>query len=88
MANQFNKSKRTKINRLPARGYYDKETIFSKKAGHEEIVITNEAVYLYCPHGYGTSKLNNNFFENKLKVQASTRNWKTTNALLELVNSI
>jgi uncharacterized protein (DUF1697 family) len=67
---------------------YDEEAIFSKKAGHEEIIITNEAVYLYCPHGYGTSKLNNNFLENKLNVAATTRNWKTTEALLELASSI
>ena len=67
---------------------YDEEAIFSKKAGQEEIVITDEAVYLYCPHGYGTSKLNNNFLENKLKVTATTRNWKTTNELLKLANSI
>lgn len=67
---------------------YDEEAIFSKRAGQEEIVITNEAVYLYCPHGYGTSKLNNNFLENKLKVKATTRNWNTTKALLELANSI
>lgn len=67
---------------------YDKEAIFSKRAGQEEIVIANKAVYLYCPHGCGTSKLNNNFLEGILSVQATTRNWKTTKALLELANSI
>ncbi|MFN8297140.1 MAG: DUF1697 domain-containing protein [Chitinophagales bacterium] len=35
---------------------------------------------------YGNTKLNNNFFENKLKVTATTRNWKTVNKLLELAN--
>ena len=67
---------------------FDEGEIYSKKKGDEEIVITDEAVYLYCPHGYGTSKLNNNFIESKLKVQATTRNWKTTNELLKLANSI
>ena len=62
----------------------DQEVLFSKKTGNEEIVITDAAVYLYCPHGYGRTKLNNNFLENKLKVQATTRNWKTTLKLLEM----
>jgi len=33
---------------------------------------------------YGRAKMNNNFFENKLKVPATTRNWKTVNKLLEM----
>jgi uncharacterized protein (DUF1697 family) len=35
---------------------------------------------------YGNTKLSNNFFENKLKVTATTRNWKTVIKLLELAN--
>ncbi len=66
---------------------YDLENILSKKTGQEEIVFTNEAVYLYCPHGYGKTKLNNNFLENKLQVSATTRNWKTTLKLLELAQN-
>jgi uncharacterized protein (DUF1697 family) len=42
-------------------------------------------IYLNCASGYGTTKLSNTFFENKLKVKATTRNWKTVNKLLELV---
>jgi len=30
--------------------------------------------------------MNNNFFEKKLKVNATTRNWKTVNKLFELAN--
>ncbi|WP_319231903.1 DUF1697 domain-containing protein [Draconibacterium orientale] len=55
----------------------------SVKAG-EEFVVFGGAVYLYCPHGYGKTKLNNNFFESQLKVSATTRNWKTTLTLLEM----
>jgi uncharacterized protein (DUF1697 family) len=44
----------------------------------------DESIYLYCPGGYGRTKLNNNFFERKLKVPASTRNWKTVLKLAEL----
>jgi uncharacterized protein (DUF1697 family) len=59
-----------------------------KKAANEEIAVSNEAVYLYCPHGYGKTKLNNNFIENQLKVTATTRNWKTTLKLLELATEL
>jgi len=48
----------------------------------DEFCISGKAVFLSCPNGYGNTKLSNNFFEKKLKVQATTRNWKT---VLELV---
>ncbi len=46
--------------------------------------LDGQAIYIYAPEGYGTSKLTNNFFEAKLKVQATTRNWKTLLKLLEM----
>ncbi len=33
---------------------------------------------------YGKTKLSNNFFEKKLDVLATTRNWKTIHALYEM----
>lgn len=48
----------------------------------------DKAIYLYCPYGYGNTKLSNNFFESKLKVAATTRNWKTTNELISLADKI
>jgi uncharacterized protein (DUF1697 family) len=51
----------------------------------EEYFIEGKYVYLYVPNGYGKAKLNNNFFENKLKVSGTTRNWRTINALSKLV---
>lgn len=67
---------------------FNKEKIVEKKQAGEEIAFTQNAVYLYCPNGYGNTKLNNNFLENKLKVKATTRNWKTTNELLRLATKI
>jgi uncharacterized protein (DUF1697 family) len=46
--------------------------------------IIGREVYLYCPGGYGNTKLSNSFFESKLKVKATTRNWKTVGKLGEL----
>lgn len=46
--------------------------------------IIAKEVYLYCPGGYGGSKISNSFFENKLKIKATTRNWRTVGKLAEL----
>jgi uncharacterized protein (DUF1697 family) len=46
-------------------------------------IIGND-VFIYCENGYGTSKLINPFFEKKLKVAATTRNWKTVMKLHEM----
>ena len=45
-------------------------------------------IYLYCPAGYGLSKLSNKAIEKALSVNATTRNWKTTNTLMEMVSRI
>ena len=45
-------------------------------------------VYLYCPEGYGRTKLSNNAIEKALSVTATTRNWKTTNTLFEMVSRL
>ena len=63
---------------------FDINAIEDKKLSGEEISISDSAVYLYCPNGYGKSKLSNSFLETKLKVGATTRNWKTTNELLKI----
>ena len=42
----------------------------------ENLVVRGKEACLYCPNGYGKSKLSNTFLENKLRVGAITRNWK------------
>jgi len=54
----------------------------------DQFFLAKDTVYLYCPGGYGDTKLSNNFFENKLKVNATTRNWKTINELSKIAESI
>jgi uncharacterized protein (DUF1697 family) len=49
-----------------------------------EFFVGEQEIFLFCPDGYGKTKLSNNFFERKLGVSATTRNWKTVNALLEM----
>ncbi len=50
----------------------------------DSFVLTKKEVYLHCPDGYGNTKLNNTFFENKLKVSCTTRNWRTVNELVRM----
>ena len=52
----------------------------------DRFVIIGRLVYLYCPNGYGNTKLTTAFFEDKLKVKATTRNFKTTLKLIELLS--
>ncbi|MEM6630882.1 MAG: DUF1697 domain-containing protein [Bacteroidota bacterium] len=51
----------------------------------DEFICKDQAIYLYCPNGYGRTKLTNTFWERKLKVAATTRNWKTMTKLREMV---
>lgn len=56
--------------------------------GREEFRVSANAVYLYCPEGYGNAKLTNAFLEKKLGVSATTRNWRTTLNLLALSKGV
>lgn len=64
-----------------------KENISKLKMFHyppDEYVLDGKEIFLHVPISYGNSKLNNNFFESKLQVVATTRNWNTCNALVKL----
>lgn len=50
----------------------------------EQLVINKNHIYVYYPNGAGRSKLTINIIEKKLSVQATARNWKTIQKLLEL----
>jgi len=50
----------------------------------EEFTVTKRVIYLCCPNGFGRSKLNNKFFETKLKVRATNRNLRSVYKILEL----
>jgi len=49
--------------------------------------IEKRNVFVYCSGKYSDSRLTNKFFENKLKVTATTRNWKTVLKLYDLSDS-
>ena len=53
----------------------------------DRFYISGQEIYLYCTNGYGRTILTNNFFENKLRVSATTRNWRTSNELTNIMKS-
>jgi len=64
------------------------EAFLNEHFENEEFSIENQCVYLKCKNGYGKAKLNNNLIEKKLRVLATTRNYRTMNKLLEMVGEI
>lgn len=55
--------------------------------GPEEFIRIGLNLYIFYPNGVGKSKLDHNTIERKLKVTATSRNWKTTSKLMEMVKS-
>jgi uncharacterized protein (DUF1697 family) len=54
----------------------------------DKFYISKKEIYIFLPNGYGRTKLNNNFFEKKLGVTATTRNLKSVNKLLDIADSL
>jgi uncharacterized protein (DUF1697 family) len=76
----------TLLSQEPEQSNIDK--INSRTYIPDKFIISGKTVYLFCPNGYGRTKLTNSFFENKLKVIATTRNWKTINELVNITENI
>lgn len=51
----------------------------------DRFFITDKTMYIIYANPGGNSKLTNAIIERKLKVRATTRNWKTVNKLIELM---
>lgn len=60
------------------------EKISGATFGDDSFELIGQEVYVHCPDGYGNTKLNNTYFESKLKVSATTRNWRTVNELVRI----
>jgi len=64
----------------------DREAIAKYDFSPDRFYLVRNEAYLYCPQGYGNTKISNLFFENRLKVNATTRNWKTVIKLVDLAS--
>lgn len=56
-------------------------------AGGEEFALVGREVYLYCPNGYGRTKLSNANLERRLGVTATTRTWRVVSTLHDMLNA-
>ena len=56
-------------------------------ARSDRFAVLGREIHFFCPEGYGNTKFSNNAIEKKLSVQATTRNWKTVNALFEIAQT-
>ncbi len=54
------------------------------KSDSDRFHVQGREVYLYCPNGYGRTKLSNTAIEKLLAVEATTRNWRTVITLAEM----
>ena len=63
------------------------EALNAMDFGTDEFKIIGTRAYLHFPNGYGRTKLTNAHFERKLKVEATTRNWRTVGKLSALIDS-
>jgi uncharacterized protein (DUF1697 family) len=50
----------------------------------EEFVISGSEIYLFHPQGFGSSKINNAFFDRRLGASTTIRNWRSVEALCEM----
>ncbi|MCX6244594.1 MAG: DUF1697 domain-containing protein [Bacteroidetes bacterium] len=88
--NPFLKGRNEDITRLyvtflaeePAADLLDK--LNGLKSADDEFSVSGKEIFLFCPGGYGNTKFSNGFFESKLKVTATTRNWKTVTELVAM----
>jgi uncharacterized protein (DUF1697 family) len=54
----------------------------------DEMKPGEQEIYLFCPQGYGRTKLNNAFFERKLDQKVTTRNWNSVVTLLRMAEEL
>ena len=64
------------------------DTLNAMDMSPDKFVVKDKAIYTAYGDSYGTSKMHNNFFESKLRIMATTRNWKTTLKLKELAEAM
>jgi uncharacterized protein (DUF1697 family) len=62
--------------------------VSAPQGGKDEFAPGEKEVFLFCPNGYGRTKLSNSFFERKLDVPVTTRNWNTVEALYRMVQDV
>jgi len=50
----------------------------------DKFKIIGRDIFIFCPNGFGRTKLYTNFFEKKMGVTGTARNWKTITTILNI----
>ncbi len=59
-------------------------TKLSEYESEDHFLLTEKCLYLHCTKNYSDTKINNQFIEKQLKIQATTRNVKTIQKIITL----
>jgi uncharacterized protein (DUF1697 family) len=54
----------------------------------DEYTFRGQEIYLRLPNGMGNSKLTNAYLDSKLQMISTSRNWRTTQTLLEMMTDL
>ena len=65
----------------PSTSAVDELDSMAGRFGDDRCTVEGNEVYLYCPGGYGQTKLNNSWLERALDRVGTTRNWRTVTTL-------
>jgi uncharacterized protein (DUF1697 family) len=50
----------------------------------DKFTVAGSEIFIYCPNGFGRTKLYTNFFEKKMGVTGTARNWNTVLTILDM----
>jgi uncharacterized protein (DUF1697 family) len=53
----------------------------------DKFKIIGSEIFIYCPNGFGKTKLYTNFFETKMGVIGTGRNWRSVTTILNIAES-
>jgi uncharacterized protein (DUF1697 family) len=54
----------------------------------DKFQIIGSEIFIFCPNGFGRTKLYTNFFEQKMGVTGTARNWKTITTIYNIAIKI
>lgn len=60
----------------------------AEKSKEDIFVLYKSTIYLFCSNRYGKTKLTNTFFENNLKVVATTRGWASVSKIYQIAQKL
>lgn len=60
------------------------DSLTTSSSSKDKFLVFNKEVYIYCEGGFGKTQYNNQYFEKKLGIVSTIRNWNTMEAMLQM----